>query len=80
MGKIAILLIFLIIAFPANSHVEHYKDLNLIEFDINMIIQNCNSKRKKVLNLFYNFLENKNYNDYIIQNNLDKYKEWLEQR
>ena len=34
MYKIIILLIFLSIPFSANAHVQHYKDLNRIEFDI----------------------------------------------
>tara|TARA_Y100000590_G_scaffold370463_1_gene432298 strand:+ start:356 stop:1039 length:684 start_codon:yes stop_codon:yes gene_type:complete len=34
LNKIIILFVFLTISFSANSHVEHYKDLNRIEFDI----------------------------------------------
>lgn len=32
--KICIIIQFLLFSFPAQSHVEHYKDLNKIEFDI----------------------------------------------
>ena len=32
--KFLIILIFLILPFSANSHVEHYNELNRIEFDI----------------------------------------------
>tara|TARA_B110000438_G_C15736868_1_gene616712 strand:+ start:347 stop:1030 length:684 start_codon:yes stop_codon:yes gene_type:complete len=33
-SKLLILIILTIVPFSANSHVEHYKNLNLIEFDI----------------------------------------------
>jgi len=32
--KLLILLFFLIISYPLSAHIEHYKDLNRIEFDI----------------------------------------------
>ena len=46
-------------------------NFNLMEFNINNIIEKCDSKQKKIFSLFYRFLENKNYNNYIIENNLE---------